>query len=55
MRRDAGRLHLGADRELAFECNSHIGKLNDAMDDAPQMGWTVVDMKSGWKEIFPAK
>ncbi len=32
---------------------SHIGKLDKALDEAAAKGWTVVDMKRDWKVIFP--
>ena len=32
---------------------SHIGKLDKALDEALQRGWTVVDMKKDWKRIYP--
>ena len=32
---------------------SHIGRLDKALDEAQAKGWTVVDMKRDWKRIFP--
>ena len=46
--------HTDADREWAYDRTSHVGKLDKALDEAPQRGWLVVDMKSDWKTIFPA-
>jgi len=31
---------------------SHIGRLDKALDEAAARGWTVVDMKADWKKIF---
>jgi hypothetical protein len=31
------------------------GKLVDALKEAPQRGWTVVDMKSDWKTVFSVR
>lgn len=45
--------HTDADREWAYDRASHIGKLDKALDEAAAKGWTVVDMKSDWKVIFP--
>jgi phosphoserine phosphatase len=45
--------HTDADREYAYDRNSPIGKLDKALDEAAQKGWTVVDMKNEWKTIFP--
>ena len=32
---------------------SHIGRLDKALDEAQARGWTVVSMKDDWKRIFP--
>lgn len=45
--------HTDAEREWAYDRESHIGRLNDALDLAPQYGWTLVDMKRDWKVVFP--
>jgi phosphoglycolate phosphatase-like HAD superfamily hydrolase len=47
--------HTEADREWAYDRDSHIGKLAKGLDDAKAKGWTVVDMKNDWKTIFPGK
>jgi phosphoserine phosphatase len=44
--------HTDAEREWAYDRDSHIGKLDKALDEASQRGWTVVDMKSDWKAVF---
>jgi len=46
--------HTDAQREYAYDRDSHIGKLDKALDIAQQNGWTVVDMKNDWKIIYPA-
>ncbi len=47
--------HTDADREYAYDANpTSSGKLTTALEDAPQRGWTVVDMKQDWKTVFPA-
>lgn len=46
--------HTDAEREWAYDRDSHIGKLDKALDEAPQRGWTVIDMKKDWKTMFPA-
>jgi hypothetical protein len=38
-------------REGAYDRPSHIGKLDNGLDEAVQRGWTVVDMKKDWKTI----
>ncbi len=45
--------HTDADREWAYDRESHIGKLDKALDEATRRGWTVVDMKANWKTIYP--
>lgn len=47
--------HTDADREWAYDRASHVGKLDKALDEATAKGWTVVDMKSDWKTVFPDK
>lgn len=44
--------HTDAEREFAYDRESHFGKLDKALDEAPQRGWVVVDMKRDWKTIF---
>jgi len=45
--------HTDARREYAYDRKSHIGRLDKALDEAANKGWTVVDMKQEWKVIFP--
>jgi hypothetical protein len=45
--------HTDAEREVAYDRTSHIGKLDKALDEAKAKGWTVVDMKADWQTIFP--
>lgn len=44
--------HTDAEREWAYDRQSHIGKLDKALDEANAKGWTVADMKRDWKRIF---
>jgi phosphoglycolate phosphatase-like HAD superfamily hydrolase len=44
--------HTDAVREYTYDRQSHIGKLDKALDEADAKGWTVVDMKNDWKKIF---
>jgi phosphoglycolate phosphatase-like HAD superfamily hydrolase len=44
--------HTDAQREWAYDRESHIGRLDKALDEATKSGWTVVDMKTDWKEVF---
>jgi phosphoglycolate phosphatase-like HAD superfamily hydrolase len=45
--------HTDADREWAYDRQSHVGKLDKALDEAQQRNWTVVDMKRDWKVVYP--
>lgn len=45
--------HTDAEREWAYDRASHIGKLVKGLDDAPSYNWSVVDMKTDWKVIYP--
>ena len=45
--------HTDADREWAYDRDSHIGQLDKGLDQAQEKGWTVIDMKTDWKLIFP--
>jgi len=44
--------HTDAAREWAYDRQSHVGRLDKALDEATRRGWTVVDMKTDWKQIF---
>jgi hypothetical protein len=45
--------HTVAERKYAYDCQSKIGKLVKALDEANAKGWTIVDMKRDRKTIFP--
>jgi hypothetical protein len=45
--------HTDAEREYAYDRQSHIGRLDRALDEAKTKGWTVVDMKTDWRTVFP--
>ncbi len=45
--------HTDADREWAYDRDSHIGKLDKGLDEASERGWTVVDMKRDWRAVHP--
>jgi phosphoserine phosphatase len=44
--------HTDAEREYAYDRQSHFGKLDKALDAAAVNRWTVVDMKKDWKRVF---
>jgi hypothetical protein len=45
--------HTDADRECAYDRESHIGKFDTGLDEANAKGWIVVDMKNDWNKIYP--
>jgi hypothetical protein len=45
--------HTDAEREWAYDRESHVGRLQRGLDEAAQRGWVVVDMKADWKVVFP--
>jgi phosphoglycolate phosphatase-like HAD superfamily hydrolase len=47
--------HTDAEREWAYDRQSHVGRLDKALDAAPKAGWTVVDMRKDWRVIYPSR
>jgi phosphoglycolate phosphatase-like HAD superfamily hydrolase len=45
--------HTDAQREWAYDRESHVGRLDKALDEAKSRNWSVVDMKQDWKRVFP--
>jgi hypothetical protein len=45
--------HTDAEREWAYDRQSHIGQLDKALDEGQARRWTVVSMRDDWKTIFP--
>ena len=46
--------HDDAEREYAYDRDSHIGRLDQALDDAGPAGWVVVSMKDDWQTVSAA-
>jgi hypothetical protein len=44
--------HDDAEREYAYDRESHIGRLDKALDEAREKGWIVASMKSDFKTVF---
>ena len=44
--------HTDAEREYAYDRDSHIGRLVDGLDNGPGLGWVIVDMAEDWRRIF---
>ncbi|RKZ06839.1 haloacid dehalogenase-like hydrolase [bacterium] len=45
--------HTDADREWAYDRDSHIGRLDRGLTEAAKNGWTVIDMQDDWLQIYP--
>jgi phosphoserine phosphatase len=45
--------HTDSTREWRYDRQSHIGKLDKALDEATARKWVVVDMQRDWKVIYP--
>jgi hypothetical protein len=45
--------HTDAEREWAYDRDSHIGRLDKGLDESNEKGWTVIDMKTDWKVVYP--
>ncbi|MCC2690994.1 MAG: haloacid dehalogenase [Rhizobiaceae bacterium] len=46
--------HDDAEREYAYDRASSIGRLDKALDEAANWGWTVISMRRDWARIFPS-
>ncbi|MGO4198724.1 HAD family hydrolase [Rhizobium sp. YAF28] len=44
--------HTDAEREYAYDRNTEFGRLDKALDAAAITGWTIIDMKADWKQMF---
>ncbi|MGP4844405.1 HAD family hydrolase [Marinobacter sp. 1Y8] len=47
--------HTDAEREWAYDRESAIGKFDKGLDEAPERGWVVIDMKKDWKQVYPQR
>jgi hypothetical protein len=45
--------HTDAQREWAYDRQSGEGRLDRALGEAPDQGWTVIDMARDWRVVFP--
>jgi phosphoserine phosphatase len=45
--------HTDATREWAYDRQSHVGRLDKALDEARARNWVVVDMQRDWRIVFP--
>jgi phosphoglycolate phosphatase-like HAD superfamily hydrolase len=47
--------HTDAEREWAYDRESHIGGLVRGLDEGPERGWLIVDMAKDWARVFPGQ
>jgi len=45
--------HTDAQREWAYDRESHVGALSAAWDEALVRGWTLVSIADDWATVFP--
>ncbi len=45
--------HTDAEREWAYDRDSHIGRLDELLKQAKKQGWSVTNMQLDWKRIYP--
>ena len=45
--------HTDADREWAYDRESHFGRLDKGLDEAKENDWSIIDMAKDWKLIYP--
>ncbi|MEM1360902.1 MAG: HAD family hydrolase [Pseudomonadota bacterium] len=44
--------HTDAEREYAYDRDSHVGRLVQGLDEGPGKGWVIVDMANDWNRIW---
>ncbi len=44
--------HTDAEREFAYDTDAIMGKLKNALKQASERNWVIVDMQKDWKDIF---
>ena len=45
--------HTDGQREFAYDRDSAIGRLDKALQEAPERGWQVVRIQNDWRTVFP--
>lgn len=45
--------HTDSRREWAYDRISLVGRLSQALTEAPERGWIIVNMKQDWKVVYP--
>lgn len=47
--------HTDAEREFAYDRDSHVGKLDRGLEEGPGRGWLIIDMAEDWEQIWPSE
>jgi hypothetical protein len=47
--------HTDAEREWAYDRDSHVGRLARGLDEGPDRGWLIVDMAKDWERVWPGR
>ena len=47
--------HDDPEREYAYDRQSHIGRLDEALDEARKKGWILASVKNDFGTVFPSK
>jgi hypothetical protein len=47
--------HTDAEREWAYDRDSHVGRLARGLDEGPGRGWLIVDMAEDWQTVWPSE
>ena len=47
--------HDDAEREWAYDRESHVGRLAEGLDTAQAEGWLIVSMKNDFARVFPSR
>jgi hypothetical protein len=48
--------HTDGERDYAYDAvSTSTGKLVHALEQAPENGWVVVDMRRDWRVVFAAE
>jgi len=45
--------HTDGEREVAYDRESHVGRLDRGLDEAGARGWVLIDIKRDWKRVYP--
>jgi hypothetical protein len=45
--------HDDAEREVAYDRKSAVGRLDRGLDEAVKRDWVMVSMKDDWRTVYP--